>query len=299
MSTYQVMPRLTAEEYADLEASILAHGVQVPIVVDADGEVIDGHHRLEIAQANGLDCPEIVRDDLTTDDEKIALALTLNVHRRHLTREQRRDLIRISLRAAPDLSDRQHAEMTGADHKTVGSVRNDMQATGEIPQSDRRTGADGRERPASVTVTRSVRTTIPIDEQLASAVERYPFLADYENVDSAISTAAALDATPEGHQRDRRIEAAKTWPKAEAAARERAANPPAPTPYDVAHVALVAIIDAARAVATAGGPPMFADAAADLDVEERTEWLDSVERAISALTDVAAALRPNPLRRVK
>lgn len=33
---FQVMPRLTADEYAELEASIVEHGVQVPIVMSSD-----------------------------------------------------------------------------------------------------------------------------------------------------------------------------------------------------------------------------------------------------------------------
>lgn len=42
------------------------------------------------------------------------------------------------------LSDRQIAEHVGVDHKTVARFRGELQATGEIPQSDSRTGKDGR-----------------------------------------------------------------------------------------------------------------------------------------------------------
>ena len=46
---YQFLPRLSDDEYTSLEKSIREHGIQVPIVVDENGSVIDGHHRKEIA----------------------------------------------------------------------------------------------------------------------------------------------------------------------------------------------------------------------------------------------------------
>src|SRR5215213_3963579 len=42
---YQVMGPLSEEEYAALKASIAMRGVEIPLVVDVEGEVIDGHHR--------------------------------------------------------------------------------------------------------------------------------------------------------------------------------------------------------------------------------------------------------------
>lgn len=45
---FQSMPPLSPEEYSALEQSIRDNGVQVPIVVDEAGVVIDGHHRQKI-----------------------------------------------------------------------------------------------------------------------------------------------------------------------------------------------------------------------------------------------------------
>lgn len=39
---------------ADLTASILDHGVQVPILLGPDGRIWDGHHRLCVARHLGL-----------------------------------------------------------------------------------------------------------------------------------------------------------------------------------------------------------------------------------------------------
>lgn len=145
---FQFLPRLSDDEYTALEKSIREHGVQVPITVDENRSVIDGHHRKEIAERLGVDCPRRFAMDLS-DEQKRTLALSLNLDRRHLTREQKREVLTKSLTADPGLSDREHAKRVGVDHKTVGSRRAQLESTGEIPQSKTRTSADGRQRPAT------------------------------------------------------------------------------------------------------------------------------------------------------
>lgn len=148
LAPYQLLPPLTTQEEADLTASIHEHGVMVPVLVDEDGDVIDGHHRQKIADHLGIDYPVEVRAGLT-HEQKLDLALRLNIARRHLTREQKRELIAASLKADPELSDRQHAERTGADHKTVGSQRVELEGRGEIPHAETRTDSTGRTQPAT------------------------------------------------------------------------------------------------------------------------------------------------------
>ena len=145
---YQVMPPLSSEEYQELHDDIKVNGVLEPIHVDEEGVVIDGHHRSKIANELGIPCPVITHDDLD-DAGKRSLAFTLNLKRRHLNREQRRELIAESLKSDPQLSNREHARRTGADHKTVQAVRETAESTGEIPQSEERVSGDGRVRPAS------------------------------------------------------------------------------------------------------------------------------------------------------
>lgn len=184
MTAYQVMPGLTAEEYADLRSDIAAHGIRVPIDVDENGQVLDGHHRSLIAAELRIECPRRVLDGLT-ESEKITHALAVNVHRRNLTREQRRELLAASIKAEPEASDREHARRVGADHKTAASVRGALESTGEVPQLAERTGADGRTRPARVTqTTRTTEATkVEHDVDLATGevlppVDAEPF--DYE-----------------------------------------------------------------------------------------------------------------------
>ena len=147
---YQVMPNLTGEEYAELKEDIQKRGVMVPIEFDEQGNVLDGHHRLKVCDELGIkEYPRVIRAGLT-EEEKRLHARKLNMARRHLTREQRRDLIREQLKETPEKSDRQIAAGLGVSDKTVGTQRKEMELTAEIPQLKTNIGADGKERPRVV-----------------------------------------------------------------------------------------------------------------------------------------------------
>ncbi len=158
MKPYQVMPDLTPEEYEALKADIQANGVQIPIDVDEEGNILDGHHRARICQELGIDYLKNVRLGLT-EEEKIEFALRINLNRRHLTREQRQELA-LKLRqwgwSYPRIG-----EALGVDHATV---INDIKRTCENSQVNlpaRTVGKDGKERPA----TRPQPITIPVFSQ--------------------------------------------------------------------------------------------------------------------------------------
>jgi ParB-like chromosome segregation protein Spo0J len=147
------MPPLSAEDRAALKDSIRANGVLVPVEEDEQGNVLDGHHRVELwhelrAEGGKLpDYPRIIRPGLT-DAEKRAHARALNLARRHLTREQRRQLIDDQLRDTPQQSDRKLAEVLGVSDKTVNRRRRHLESTAEIPQLEATEGKDGKSRPA-------------------------------------------------------------------------------------------------------------------------------------------------------
>lgn len=145
---FQNMPPLSREEYEALETSIREHGIQVPVVVDENRVVIDGHHRQKIAQELGIECPKRVVFD-KTDAEKRTLALSLNLDRRHLNREQRRALIAESIKADPELSDREHGRRTGASKNTAAAVRAELVERGQVDHVSERTDSLGRQQPAS------------------------------------------------------------------------------------------------------------------------------------------------------
>lgn len=132
---YQLLPPLTGDEYAALREDIAANGIRVPVDVDEDGTVLDGHHRQAIAAELGIPCPTRVVTGLT-DEDKRCHALAVNLQRRTLTREQRRALILAELEHDDTRSDRAIARLLGCDHKTVGAVRAVLTAPrggGEIP----------------------------------------------------------------------------------------------------------------------------------------------------------------------
>jgi DNA modification methylase len=145
------LPPLSYEDFTALRDNIAVNGVLVPIMVDSDGpkrKIIDGNYRKQIANELGYDCPEIVQAGLD-EDEKRTLARALNLARRQLDRDQKRELIADQLRETPDKSLRWVAKMLGVHHATVASVRGEMQSTGQIIQLDKTLGQDGKYRPAT------------------------------------------------------------------------------------------------------------------------------------------------------
>ena len=152
--TYQLpfedlLPALADDDLKALRDDIRDRGIVVPIVIDEHHNVIDGANRLRIAAELGIrNLPVDIRPGLS-HPEKEELAEDLNLHRRHLTREQLRDAIARRLKRTPEQSDRQIAAAIGVNHETVGDVRKQLTATGEIRQLPKTIGRDGRARTTS------------------------------------------------------------------------------------------------------------------------------------------------------
>jgi hypothetical protein len=143
---YQMLPPLDADQRFILRQSIEKCGVLEPIVVDEDGEILDGHHRAKIAEELGIDCPRRVVSDLDAP-EKWMFAVTVNVARRHLDSSSRSGLVaQMRIRG---MSIRQIAEATGFSKTTVARDVDQLSHSGQLEQPERVTGADGKSRPAS------------------------------------------------------------------------------------------------------------------------------------------------------
>lgn len=160
---YQTMPPLPGEDFAAMRESIRSTGVTTPVIVDEDGNIIDGHHRAMICRELGIEYPQHVVSGLT-EQQKLAKSVSLNIHRRQLTQEQKRQIIAQQVMVAPEKSNREHAKATGVSHHTVASVRDNLEATGQIAQLEKTVGADGKERPASKPVKSTHRETIVTEE---------------------------------------------------------------------------------------------------------------------------------------
>lgn len=79
-----LFPMLAADELADLAADITARGLLHPIVLDAEGRVLDGRNRLAACEQAGVE-PTFVTYD---GDDPDGYALSVNIARRHLTKGQ-------------------------------------------------------------------------------------------------------------------------------------------------------------------------------------------------------------------
>jgi hypothetical protein len=145
------LPPLPPDQYDGLRANIAINGVLVPIFVDSDGPkrgIIDGGYRKDIADEMGYDCPEIVMAGLE-EAEKRTLARALNIARRSLNTQQKRELIADQLQETPAWTNRRVAKMLGVTHPTVASVRAELEGSGKIYHLATREGCDGRLQPAS------------------------------------------------------------------------------------------------------------------------------------------------------
>jgi hypothetical protein len=158
-SKYQFMPDMSPSEFEALKADIVERGIVVPIDVDENGEILDGHQRYRawIELKKNEPPPIIIREGLS-EREKRAFARKNNILRRHLSREKVRQLIAEQLKDSPEWADNRIAQALGVDGKTVGAVRHDLEATSEIPKLDRLIGADEKARPA-----RQPRVPVPDD----------------------------------------------------------------------------------------------------------------------------------------
>lgn len=212
---YQLLPDLTDEEYQALKADIEARGVQVPVERDETGAVLDGHHRIRACEELGItDYPTIIRTGMD-EDQKREHVLALNLDRRHLTREQRKELVARLLVAKPDVSNRQIAEAAKVSHHTVADVREDMQATGQIAQLDRTVGADGKARPAhkptAVITTTPKQTQAALNILQASSTEPPRALSTVADLKQAAKESAREASRQEAEQRADEVTADPDW----------------------------------------------------------------------------------------
>ncbi len=146
---YQLLPALSAEDFAALKADVAARGVLVAVEVDEAGAILDGHHRVRAwselrAEGHRLPAyPRVVRR-LSSEADKVAHVLSLNLSRRHLDRAARAELV--GRLRAEGWSIRRIAASTGLARSTVAedvaSVRD------RTDEPERVLGLDGRARPA-------------------------------------------------------------------------------------------------------------------------------------------------------
>ncbi len=82
----ELVPPMTADEYAEFKADIKAHGFHEPVTL-YQGKILDGKHRYRAARELGIEIK--TREWRPGDGEPIDYVISENVRRRHLTTGQR------------------------------------------------------------------------------------------------------------------------------------------------------------------------------------------------------------------
>ena len=134
----ELFPRMTPEELRALGKDIIRNGLTSDIVLwratpKSPLQLLDGISRLdaiELATGNPvvIGAPSLKRRDFLACEKVVVLdgkvdpytyVISANIHRRHLTAEQKRELIAKLIKATPEKSDRQIAETVKASPTTV------------------------------------------------------------------------------------------------------------------------------------------------------------------------------------
>ena len=97
LNQYRLLPPLDPDTYSGLKANIAINGVQVPIVRDEKGYILDGFARAKIAKELGYECPSVTVKGLS-EQEKRSQVLALNLARRQLDNYAKRQIIADELR---------------------------------------------------------------------------------------------------------------------------------------------------------------------------------------------------------
>lgn len=132
-------PMMDGEAYKAFKEDIRVNGQRLSIYVQ-NGEIVDGRNRQKACQELGI--PAIYEE---IEGDPYDLAESLNLHRRHLTKDQRQDLI--LKKRAEGKSTRQIAEEVGVSKDTV--ARTVANETVDLPTEI--TGKDGKKRKARKT----------------------------------------------------------------------------------------------------------------------------------------------------
>jgi hypothetical protein len=145
-------PPMEGAEFDALVADIKTNGQIFPILT-YEGMILDGRNRYRACLAAGVEPDVKALEDLgdcagETHDGLVSFVISTNFHRRHLTANQKREIIAKLLKASPEKSDREIGRLIKTDKNTVASVRAKEETRGEIHHVDMRTDTKGRKQPA-------------------------------------------------------------------------------------------------------------------------------------------------------
>src|SRR5262252_1955791 len=188
----ELFPRMTPEELRALGEDIIKNVLTSPIVLwqpdsKSPARLLDGISRLDAIEiATGspviVGAPSIMAGQHFIACDKVivlgksvdpyAFVISANIHRRHLTAEQKREIIAALLKANPERSNNATAKIAKVDDKTVGAVRAELERRSEIPNVSSRTDSKGRKQPARKTTTKPPPVSAEVSQQREAAAGR-------------------------------------------------------------------------------------------------------------------------------
>jgi ParB-like chromosome segregation protein Spo0J len=149
-----LFPLLAKGELEKLARDIKENGLRqrCHIIAGEDGRpvLLDGRNRLDALEHIGtkitLDNSAIF-EQLPADVDPYAFVISANIHRRHLTNEQKDELLKKLIKAKPRLSNRQIGRKVGSSHPHVAKVRRELEKSGDVETVTTSTDSLGREQP--------------------------------------------------------------------------------------------------------------------------------------------------------
>jgi len=181
----EIFPLMSADELKALADDIKINGLHEPVTLtegkDGQPVLLDGRNRLDALALLGekftLERP--LMKMVPSSIDAVAHVVSANLHRRHLTTAERRELIATLLKATPTSSNLQIAKLTKTSDKTVAKERRKLEARSEIPNVVTRIDTKGRAQPPEKKP--GVSESPPDKRQLPAAPARQrerPVIAD-------------------------------------------------------------------------------------------------------------------------
>jgi hypothetical protein len=169
-----LFPRMSPDELKALGEDIKKNGLREQVKVistwskplngfdpatELTNVLIDGRNRLDAMEAAGIN---LFRTDGQLENshfraisgkviDPYAYVVSANIHRRHLTAEQKREVIAKLIKAAPEKSNRRIAGEVRVSHPTVAAVRADLETKGDVEKVSTSIDTKGRRQPVHKT----------------------------------------------------------------------------------------------------------------------------------------------------
>lgn len=267
-----LLPPLSAEAYAALRDDIAEHGVQTPILVDQDGNIIDGHHRLRAARETGRECPRVLVATGDDDDARERMLVANERRRGRLTPTERKALA-ARLVVEFNWSTRRIARVLGVAHTTA---QRDSPSGPNVPLGERKRALDsrGRMQPAHKL------TLAELEERRDRAV------ALYRQGLTHTAIAKRLDISPSTVGKDLNERGVSSKPGPRPRREYSAPLPPPPSkPRHRLSVILPNLEGEYRAMLAENTVAQIAHDARDAFEQDDVEWVGRAQAAVRALLE--------------